>query len=422
MPAVAYLRRSRVDTRRPGDLSHEQQLASIRSEAVKHGDDPDALVLIEDWGATGWRPSYGQAMTSQRTSKRAGMVELEAMLERGEVSAIYSYSTTRLARSLEMLTRLVNRCAEAKVPIRCADGHSPDVSTANGRLMVSILGSVAAWQAEWTAERMQEVTTMRRGRGDHMGPAPFGSRVRRGQLEVNPAENVGAVVDAFRDAGSFQAAARLLTERRVPSRRGNPWTASTVRSIVHRAAPEIVPATMTRGRRPARSFRLTGLLRCPCGWKLTGRTGRRGFIAYECRRAAITPGHPRPTSVAEAKVLPWIRDEGARLRLDASGVILEGDDVEREELEGRRRRVLDNYEDGLIDKAERDRKLAAIAAGLEELRPSRRSVTELPAAIDWTWPPEQVNAVLRAMWSLVELGPDLMPVRFTWFVPAWRAT
>lgn len=422
MPAVAYLRRSRVDTRRPGDLSHEQQLAAVRRLAEQHGDDPDELLVIEDWGATGWRPSYGQETNGRRTSKRAGMAQLEAMLDRREVTAIYTYSTTRLARSLEVLTRLVNRCAAAEVPIRCADGHSPDVSSANGRLMVSILGSVAAWQAEWTAERMQEVTTMRRGRGDHLGPAPFGYRVVDGQVVSNPAEKIDAVLDAFREAGSYQAAARLLTARRVRTRRGEDWTATTVRSVITRQAPELVPSTMKRGRRPTRSFRLTGLLRCTCGWNLTGRTGRRGFVAYECRRAARMLDHPRPTSVAEAKVLPWIQAEAARLQPGPEAVAIEGDRAAREELEARRQRVIDNYEDGLLrgGKDERDRKLAAIAGELEALGAVRRVVEDVEP-VDWTWGNEDVNRVLRALWDRVELDEQLRPVRAEWLVPEWRA-
>ena len=48
-------------------------------------------------------------------------------------------------------------------------------------------------------------------------------------------------------------------------------------------------------------------------------------------------------------------------------------------------------------------------------------VTAIPAAVDWSWPPAQVNTVLRALWSEVTLGPDLRPVAATWTVPELRA-
>jgi hypothetical protein len=45
----------------------------------------------------------------------------------------------------------------------------------------------------------------------------------------------------------------------------------------------------------------------------------------------------------------------------------------------------------------------------------------VPAAIDWSWPRKEINTVLRAMWTQVDLGPDLMPVAFHWRLPEWRA-
>src|SRR5688500_10920005 len=139
--AVAYLRRSRVDTRKPGIVSHEQQLEACRRLAAQHGDDPDALVIIEEWGKSG---------RAEQPHLRDGFARLEAMIRDGECSAVYAYSANRLARSLETLARLAKLCGEHEVPIRCHDGYSPDVTTATGRMVLGILGSVYAWQAEWT--------------------------------------------------------------------------------------------------------------------------------------------------------------------------------------------------------------------------------------------------------------------------------
>ena len=46
------------------------------------------------------------------------------------------------------------------------------------------------------------------------------------------------------------------------------------------------------------------------------------------------------------------------------------------------------------------------------------AVTAIPA-IDWDWPPEHVNAVLRAIIERVDLGPDMRPVAVVPAVPEW---
>ena len=60
--------------------------------------------------------------------------------------------------------------------------------------------------------------------------------------------------------------------------------------------------------------------------------------------------------------------------------------------------MIDNYEDALIDKAERDAKLLKIGDELVNLDAADR-VLDVPPAIDWSWEPKAVNAVLRAMGS-----------------------
>src|SRR5207249_4287977 len=156
---------------------------------------------------------------------------------------------------------------------------------ATGRLITSILGAIEQWQAEWNQERMAEATALRRARGDHVGPASYGWRVRAGKLERRSDENVELLIDAYREAGSAHGAARLLTERAVPTRNGRPWAASSLQGILERESPELLPVHPRPGPKAATQARLAGLLRCPCGAILTARRLRRPGMqfAYECR-------------------------------------------------------------------------------------------------------------------------------------------
>jgi DNA invertase Pin-like site-specific DNA recombinase len=412
MAAVAYLRRSRVDARRTGAISYEQQMTAVRRLAEQHGDDPDALVVIEDWGKSG---------RAEKQHLRGGFARLEEMVRDGTATAVYAYSANRLARSLEALAKLAKACEAEKVPIRCADGYSPDVSTSTGRMVLGILGSVYAWQAEWTQERAVEATAIRRANGAHLGPAPYGFRVVGGRLVENDDEDPSVVLNAYRDAGrTYSGAARLLNEHGVPVRGGKGgtfWRVSTVRDMLRRTAPGETRSSVHRGRPAAEPFLLAGLLRCPFDGKaMTGSHDRRrnGWVAYECRDR-VAPGHPYPRSIAESKVLPWIEAEAARLAAPGSIAIPEDgydDSIERLALEGLRGKVAD----------------AVIDAGLADLDAQRaargdqiRRVVEVPLAIEWEWPTDRINAILRAMWDRVELGPDLRPVRAEWTVPEWRS-
>lgn len=119
--------------------------------------------------------------------------------------------------------------------------------------------------------------------------------------------------------------------------------------------------------------------------------------------------------------MPWIRAEADRLRLpEAVELEVLEDEVAARKLAARRERVMEAFYDGLVDKGERDRQLQRLSES-EAVLETRRKVVQLPPAIDWTWAPDQLNAVLRALWDRVELGEDLMPVRAVWRVQEWRS-
>lgn len=424
MKPVGYIRRSRVDTRSPGAMSHQQQREAIERLAANHNDTD--LTWIEDWGKSG---------RAEKQHLRVGFAHLEAMVEGGEASAVYAYSASRLARSLEALARLAKIAGDHGVPIRCADGYSPDVSTSTGRMVLGILGSVYAWQAEWTQERANETTTIRRARGDFLGPAPYGFRVEGGRLVEDDSEDPSQVVDAFRRTGSYLGAARLLTEQGIPPRGakgGTRWQASTVKGILKRVAPSIVPRSIRVGRPPSRDFLLTGLLKCPYdGAMLTGRTEKRGTVAYSCRRRE-DPAHPYPRSIAEAQVLPWVKAEALRLVLRSGRLILGGaNEARREELVARRRGIGDALALGAYTKDEASAKLAAVLAELDEIGLDEQSSPYAESPIRWPDEPlpspfavqiiaKDVNERLRGLWRHVELGPDLRPVAASWYLPDWR--
>jgi DNA invertase Pin-like site-specific DNA recombinase len=402
MTAYAYLRKSSVhDPTR--EVSYEVQEAAVRDLAKRHGDNGNSLVILSDWDKSG----------RLGADKRPGYKALLDVIESGRCSAVYSYSLSRLGRSLPELARLIEDCEKRKVPVRLSV-DSVDTSTASGRLLANVLGSVAAFEADVASERVRGAHAAKLARGEKIGTAKaFGEK---------DGEDAQAVMEAFREGGSYSAAARLLNEREVKPRNGKLWWASSVRLVVRRMDPSVPNQRPTRGYKIAGTeFYLARLLRCPtCGTRLTGTRDRsdgpnKGRVRYACRQGTVTP-HPRVT-VTESKILPTIKAEAAMLR--APGRIDIGDRSTTDDLEARRARILDMYEAGDIDRAEKERRLEAVMTKLSNLD-ARQTIMDVPA-LDWSWTPRTVNRVLRALFERIDLDPQtFQPIRFEWTVPEWR--
>ncbi len=400
---VGYLRKSKVTSDR--HVSWDVQEQEVRALASRNGDRD--LLLLSDWSKSG---------REAKTRLRTDYARLRAMLGAREVSALYSYSLSRLARSTRELLDLAEACADARVPIRLAKEGELDFGTPHGRLYLTVLAAVATFEADVTGERMRDAVRARRARGDKLGIAPYGYRLTDGQLIRNPNEPLEPIVDAYRQAGSCYGAARLLNATGSRTRRGAAWTSKVIGDILEREGVAYNHRPRP-GAKAAADWMFFRLLICPCGNVMTA-MDKRG-PRYTCYRARHVPDHPRPFGIRETKLLPAIMAEAARLRVPDRVTVSEADAARREAFASRRMRVLDMYEGGLIDKADRDARLYAIADGLERLD-AETHLTEVPPAIDWTWPPAQINAVLRALWERVELGPNLLPARFIWRVPEWR--
>ena len=396
MTAIAYLRKSRVTS--DHGVSWEVQEHAVRELAATHGD--TELVILSDWNVSGRRGADG----------RPGYRRVLEMIESGEATAVYSYSLSRLSRSLAEFTRLVELATAHGIPIRLNTEQNLSIDTATGRLVVNILGAVAQMEAEIAQERARDSIAARRNRGDQVGGVRYGD---------GAGEDLDAVVAAFKEAGSYNGAAKLLTARGVPTRLGRPWLAPTVRAILKRAAPEIIPPGQTRGAFAAPPFRLARLLRCPYDGKfLSGSTASEGTPRYSCVHAYSVEGHG-PRYISERKILGWIKAEAGRLQTPERVELVDDQDRKRARLDDQLKAVGDAVTIRAYTAEQGAAKVAEIEAAIAALELERR-VLDVPV-IDWSWDPKDVNRVLRAMWTEIALGPDLMPVEAIWRIPEWRS-
>jgi hypothetical protein len=216
--------------------------------------------------------------------------------------------------------------------------------------------------------------------------------------------------------------------------KGASWSGSVVRGIVKENAPDLVGPVVRRGAAAGRHrFRLSQLIECStCKKPLTGsRDTRRGDVRYACPRARVVP-HVRGW-VNESKLLPVVKAEADRaiasVRRMQKGSA--DDDAALAQLARKRSLVIDAYTDEVIDKVERDRRLADIAEAESKLTAVRWiKRVMLPPDIEAD-DPARVNAYLRRLFSRVEVdmseqarrGPSkwLATLDFEWRDPSLRA-
>lgn len=371
---VAYLRKSRVIDERVG-VSWDVQEGKVRELAAQHGDNGERLLILSDWNISG-RKGVGA---------RPGYKRLVEMIEADEVQAIYSYNLARLSRSVQDLRALMKLADEHVVPVRLVADHV-DTSSATGRMLLTMLAAVDEMTADLASEHARDAVAVRRARGDRIGHPFYGERA---------GEDAGAVVTAYKEAGSIMGAARLLNGRGVPTRMGDPWSTTSVREILLRQGA--VEHRTRPGAKARAPFALYGLLRCHCGHILTGSRYRNGpdpiYTTYKCHAARTVPGHG-PGSVPERRILPWVVAEVARLRVPDAVTMAADNAALRSALASRVERAHELYIAGAISRERHDAEAAAVAADLDRLGDAE-TVVAVPT-------------------------PDMQPVAAVWTVPEWR--
>jgi site-specific DNA recombinase len=239
----------------------------------------------------------------------------------GKFQTVLIYRLDRLGRSLLVIVDAHDRLQEAGVALRSAT-EPINTSTPSGRLIFQMLASFAEYERETIRERTKAGLLRAIKKGKYTGRIPFGYRLTEDGkgLEVveQEAEIVRGIFENIAEGSSLYGEAKRLNSEGVPApgwrfgraerKHGDAWLATTVGRIVHgscygegvhkvktsdgslyeRPVPTIVDPGLqrraidaleqnrhraSRGRRGARRYLLSGLVRCGvCGHGCTGLT------------------------------------------------------------------------------------------------------------------------------------------------------
>jgi DNA invertase Pin-like site-specific DNA recombinase len=222
---IAYLRVSSEQQADHG-ISLDAQRAKVEAYAALY--DLTLVEVIVDAGV------------SAKSLKRPGLQRALGMLRSGAADALLVTKLDRLTRSLPDLGTLLPLFADGKRSLLSV-GEQIDTRSASGRLVLSLLTSVASWEREAIGERTAAALAHKKSRGEKLGGAhaPYGYSAvtpEGGKAILVPVEHEQSVISEARDlrtAGlSYAAIAATLTERGRRARNGKALLPTQVARMV----------------------------------------------------------------------------------------------------------------------------------------------------------------------------------------------
>ncbi len=225
MKAIGY---SRVSTREQATegLSLKNQAEKIRQYCKLK--DLELVEIIEDAGE------------SAKSLDRPGMRQLLDGCEKGKFDTIVIYKLDRLTRKVFDLGYLIEQVFDKNGIEFVSIQDSFDTSTANGKLFMNILITLAQWERDIISERTKDVLQNKKANGERLGPPLYGERINSetGEIAENPEEKQAVeLAIGLRGEGWTQARiAKELNRKGFRTRRGKPWKQSHISYLLKAAA------------------------------------------------------------------------------------------------------------------------------------------------------------------------------------------
>ena len=138
-----------------GRVSTQDQHLAIQEEALL---------------AAGCEKVFAEKKSGRSADDRAALAEALDFLRAGDTLVVTRLD--RLARSARDLHNIVAALDEKGVGFRCLSQATIDTTTSTGKLMMSVLAAVAAFETDIRAERQAEGIAKARAAGKYRGRTP----------------------------------------------------------------------------------------------------------------------------------------------------------------------------------------------------------------------------------------------------------
>jgi len=283
----------------------------------------DCRELAKSRGWTDLVEYIDNDISAFRAKRRPEYERLLEDLHARRLSAVVAYHPDRIYRKPADLEAFIDAVQAAGAEVATVRAGDVDLSTASGRMVARILGSVSRHESERIGERVAraKLERARQGRAAGGGLRPFGLTADRTAVVEDEARVLREVADAILAGRSWRSEVDRLNAEGVRTTAGNQWTIGTLRrtltspyvaglrayhgqvvgaaawpAIIDRDTWELLRAGASARRRPGRPPKrqrlLSGLLACcHCGSPLyVGQASRCRGDVYRCTKVARTDG------------------------------------------------------------------------------------------------------------------------------------
>ncbi|RYE52399.1 MAG: recombinase family protein [Rhizobiaceae bacterium] len=125
------------------------------------------IAALEDAGC---EKVFAEKRSGTSTNDRIALADAIAWCREGDTLMVTRLD--RLARSVGDLFSIIERLTEKKVSFRCLQQSGVDTDSSTGRLMLAILGAVAAFETDIRKERQREGIEKAKAAGVYRGRKP----------------------------------------------------------------------------------------------------------------------------------------------------------------------------------------------------------------------------------------------------------
>ena len=219
---ITLRRRPRRRGRRRADCQIEAQRCKL--EALATLNDYQLIDVVVDAGA------------SAKSLDRPGWQRVMDAVHGRQVGAVLIAKLDRCTRSVADLASLIDTFSRRGVALISA-AESLDTSSAGGRLVVNVLGAVAQWEREATAERTSAALQVLKQQGRATGGvAPYGFQFIDGRRAWHQGEQetLAAIIEHRRAGLSWAKVVDKLNATGHRTRTGGQWTRPGAHQV-HRA-------------------------------------------------------------------------------------------------------------------------------------------------------------------------------------------
>lgn len=219
--ALIYVR---VSTRMQIDngLSLEAQEHRLWKYAEANG--LDVAEVIRDEGVSASKP----------LEKRPGGARMLRLLKAGKASHVLAIRLDRLFRNTREALEVIERWDKQLVALHLLD-MQVNTATSVGKMIFTVLSSVAQMEREMLGERVSEVAQYKKSQRQRYTLRVYGFDNADGTMVELPEElAVVKRMKRLREQGStLKAIAEALMADGIPAPSGKPWHAETVRRILN---------------------------------------------------------------------------------------------------------------------------------------------------------------------------------------------